>query len=1549
MKTSILTFLLICFVNPATAQQPPVLINELLFRPDATNSDPNRTYDWAELFNSGQAGVNLAGWKITAHDGASGSSARQLPSVILPAGKYLVVRFTSGTSSLDFSSGAANYYTGDNPAAPYWNSGSDEAALYSPSGIVDFIAWSRSDLTYSPGAAHNDAVKAGIWTAGTALVSDRIGQTDEMLRAVTPGTSIGRDSHSTDTNSPFDFDALGGRDASDITIGRQNLDFRTILNQASLRSSQSQVRPAAAPSQAAGMKKWTVMLYMNGANNTEKWFWLNLLQIALEGGSDSNINFVVLYGTIGTYLGIQDSSGKVISTSNLGGNFRGLMTDAYNPGGGYSVVLQSPTGSPALPAQDMGDPATLTSFVSWATQNYPASHYALILGAHGGGWKGFGPDERFRGSRQAGAPDLLYMGEFDTALSGFHFDLVAFNSCLMSTIEVAYQFRPFTDWFVASEQVMPTDPGLDFDHLATALKQNPQWNGSQLGTSMVDNYVNLFPGSYLSLALINEANLPQLVGSVDTFAKALRTGVGLTQMRDNPKDNPQILISNDAQAAYRFYDGNFMDLYDFAKRIANDPMLPQCVKTPAAQVVGIFDSGSVVTDEKHTADLSGIHGLSIYMPIFRSGGIHLIVFKNGGVLFNEPYDLPLPSRVTNGSSPIATYAPNHDLLPLLARDMETGVAIPAADWPAPPTPHFAFVFDTSWSRFLERYYHPVADNHIVKAIPPDGEPIYPVSSPGGQCSNTEDYITVPVGSTVYLSGAGSSDADMPPNVPGFSHKFDLDGNQVSGFFLVPSEPDAPASITPMYYIWDLTADMGCPGTPPPPGTPCLRPVDVAAGSDAAMAANTNMDEDRVPAPTNLDQSEFIGVSPTVPCPTPQIITTNLIPWDDNHLFSFHDTNPNAQYVHPQTDSQQSLIICLPPPVGLIFQDWPAHISVGDSFTDSGFAYGVSGTSSYRVNNYPMTVSITGGIAVSANGTTITGSTGGEQSGAAVVHAVTPNSVQVQTDAGEGGLQLLLSGTQTGPASITVHALGTNVTQPFNLNIEPKPSPIPTAIQVSASAPAAVGGTGTITAVVMSGAQPVPNAWVTFANAPNIFFTNGARFNTNHSTQVQTDSTGTAVANYNAYLSGAFTVSVSAGGTTQTVNTSVTGTPIASPSNFSLSGVPVIVQQGVPASITATVRTPVATAASGISVLFTVVTGSLTVPGSTDGNKTVTIKTDANGVATMNFTAIDTPPVQINVSVAGLGVQTVMFGVQSSGAAAPQPPTPTGVTPAAGSGVIETMTFTFADPRGYTDLGVVNILINNFLDGRFACYLAYSQPQNVLYLVNDTGTALLNGLVLNGSPGSVSNSQCTINSMGSAATGAGNGLTLTLNVTFGAGFAGNKVVYLAARDVVENNSGWVPSGVWQITGAVLTTTTSATGATPAAGAAAAQQYTFTFSDTKGYQDIGVVNVLVNDYLNGNKACYIAYSQPTNALYLVNDAGNGLLPAILLNGSGTLSNSQCTITGAGSSATGSGNSLALTLNISFASPFSGNRIFYLAVRDVNEANNTGWQSLVAWLVP
>jgi len=127
---------------------------------------------------------------------------------------------------------------------------------------------------------------------------------------------------------------------------------------------------------------------------------------------------------------------------------------------------------------------------------------------------------------------------------------------------------------------------------------------------------------------------------------------------------------------------------------------------------------------------------------------------------------------------------------------------------------------------------------------------------------------------------------------------------------------------------------------------------------------------------------------------------------------------------------------------------------------------------------------------------------------------------------------------------------------------------------------------------------------------------------------------------------------------------------------------------------------------------------------------ITSAASGNGAAptTIDFSMYANSSTLTRVAHITVGGQS--FTVTQAGATQ-QAPTPDVASPSSGSGMAQTMTYTFSDSRGYTDLGVVNILINNFLDGRAACYLAYSEPLNVLYLVNDSGTGLSAGLALNG--------------------------------------------------------------------------------------------------------------------------------------------------------------------------------------------------------------------------
>ena len=340
---------------------------------------------------------------------------------------------------------------------------------------------------------------------------------------------------------------------------------------------------------------------------------------------------------------------------------------------------------------------------------------------------------------------------------------------------------------------------------------------------------------------------------------------------------------------------------------------------------------------------------------------------------------------------------------------------------------------------------------------------------------------------------------------------------------------------------------------------------------------------------------------------------------------------------------------------------------------------------------------------------------------------------------------------------------------------------------------------------------------------------------------------------------------------------------------------------------------------------------------------------------MDISTIDTwiqvIPAQRAISVSPWvgSVRTGSVVVANQRVTVTQDPGPVVVSlnPIAAAGLSQTFTFTFADSDG--DLDVVNVLFNDFLDGRRACYLAYSRPAGVLYLVDDAGGGLLPGLVLNGS-GSVGNGQCTIAGAGSSAVYGGTTLTLTLVISFNqTSFAGDRVIYMAARDQAANNSTWQPMGVHRIPAAVPSYP-SIVSLSPASGGNYQATFTVTYRDATAATNLRTTQFLLNTDLNGANACYLGYDHANNLLYLVNDAGTGLLPAIVPNSppgaGGTAQNGQCLVQNA--IAVKNGTDLVLTFDAAFARPgFSGRKIVYAATQTTT-GGNSGWHAVGAFVV-
>jgi hypothetical protein len=134
-------------------------------------------------------------------------------------------------------------------------------------------------------------------------------------------------------------------------------------------------------------------------------------------------------------------------------------------------------------------------------------------------------------------------------------------------------------------------------------------------------------------------------------------------------------------------------------------------------------------------------------------------------------------------------------------------------------------------------------------------------------------------------------------------------------------------------------------------------------------------------------------------------------------------------------------------------------------------------------------------------------------------------------------------------------------------------------------------------------------------------------------------------------------------------------------------------------------------------------------------------------------------------------------------------------------------------------------------------------------------------------------------------------------------------------------------------------------TPNAGAGTSGSFIFKYSSANGNGYLRYVHALINGTLNGNGACWVYYSAATNGLFLLNDTQSTSTGPLTPGSNGTLQNSQCTLNGAGSSVTGAGNTLAMTLALTFKPSFSGTQTAFGQAFD-NASLTSGWQALGMW---
>ena len=192
---------------------------------------------------------------------------------------------------------------------------------------------------------------------------------------------------------------------------------------------------------------WTIFIYMCGANLESDYAsqnqgaaTLDLKEIASVSGKTDDVNIVVQAGGATKW---SSTYSHVVSSSYC--NRFHLENKNY--------VKDSQTAK-----QNMGDPSTLESFLTWGIDKYPADKIGLIFWNHGGAITGACFDDQFPDEDGYGdglTPDEMVEGirKAKTA-TGYSdkFEFIGYDCCLMQFQDLLGLNAPYANYQIASEE-----------------------------------------------------------------------------------------------------------------------------------------------------------------------------------------------------------------------------------------------------------------------------------------------------------------------------------------------------------------------------------------------------------------------------------------------------------------------------------------------------------------------------------------------------------------------------------------------------------------------------------------------------------------------------------------------------------------------------------------------------------------------------------------------------------------------------------------------------------------------------------------------------------------------------------------------------------------------------------------------------------------------------------------------------------------------------------------------------------------------------------------
>ncbi len=328
---------------------------------------------------------------------------------------------------------------------------------------------------------------------------------------------------------------------------------------------------------AAKKNGWTVLVYMNGDNNLEASATEDLNEME-QSLYRSGVETVIVLDRIRGF----DVGHGAWSNTRQGFVSHDTTDDLFS-----DLV--------AVPADEwnMGLPYNLTSFINWGALQAPANHYMLVIWDHGGGTlSGVSFDDSSGGTGMS-VSDVRQAIQNSNILK---FDIVGFDACLMSSIEMASELDEVATLMIASELTEPGD-GWDYTAILDYLRSSTSSTG--LASKVVDSYIAA-NGADQHLASVNLGYIAALEHAIDAFATVMETA--------NATDWRAVIT---ARGRAKVADPDFKDYVDLAHFMGQLRVVSanSAIDNAAQAVIDAVDVAVL-----RTAGKSGYNGLTIVFP-----------------------------------------------------------------------------------------------------------------------------------------------------------------------------------------------------------------------------------------------------------------------------------------------------------------------------------------------------------------------------------------------------------------------------------------------------------------------------------------------------------------------------------------------------------------------------------------------------------------------------------------------------------------------------------------------------------------------------------------------------------------------------------------------------------------------------------------------------------------------------------------------------------------------------------------------------------------------